>query len=247
MTIERRQAELIKLSTLVGVEPDQLSYLVEYDVAVLRELREQAVEMLFAADRKRLIGTAKAASMIPSKLLAKLIPALIPPRLAGRVAGLLETEKAIRLASRVPTEYLADLTPSLDPRRVEPIIKHIPTSIVGPVAKALDQRSDYITMGRLVSCLDDAALEVAVAELRDETLLQVAALAEDPARMSEIVQSLPDERLRSVGETIHKQALWQDYSIFLASVDDSARDHVGKAMADLEPAIAADFAAAVKG
>lgn len=218
-----KRAELTKLGALLDMPPHQLEYLEIQDISVLRQLRDQATDMLFEADRKRLTGAAAAAGIIPVAVSAKIVPHLIPPRLAARVSGLLDPAKAVELALRLPVRYLADLTPFLDPRRAQAILSKIPAKLVVEVAKLLNERADYITMGRMVSYLDCNAIALTIAALPDDALLHSGFMIEDAAQVAAILEMLPECRLVGMLWVAHVHGLWGEELSVLETVPDAVR------------------------
>ncbi|CAM3675367.1 hypothetical protein [Smaragdicoccus niigatensis] len=220
------RAELTKLGALLLLDPKDLAYLSHLDASVIRKFREDAMDMMFAADRKRLEGSAAATRMVPAAISAKIATLVIPPRLAARVAGLTESGKAVDLASRLPVKYLADVAPFLDPRRVSAILGEVPNELVSEVAKILGRTGDYITMGRMVAHIKHEAIFQTLAHLDDYTLLQAGFVIEDTSRMPEIIHMLPEHRLISITEVADERGHWLEAMGLLDNLDDSLRRHL---------------------
>ncbi|MCE5290104.1 MAG: hypothetical protein LLG14_12825 [Nocardiaceae bacterium] len=226
MTSLAVRAELTKLGALLSLDPKDLGYLADLDPDAIRKFREDAMDMMFEADRKRLEGSAAATKLVPIAITAKIASMLIPPRLAARIAGLIDSGKAVELASRLPVKYLADVTPFLDPRRVSAILGEVPNEMVAEVAKVLDGTGDYITMGRMVAHIKHDAIFQTLAHLSDYTLLQTGFVIEHQSRIPEIIHMLPEHRLISITEVADERGHWLEAMGLLDNLDDSLRRHL---------------------
>jgi hypothetical protein len=239
------RAEIAKLAALLGTDEGRFGYLETVDPAVIRELRDQATEMLFESSRKRLEGIAAATRLVPVALSAKVAEKTFPPPLAARVAGLLDPGKAVEVARRLPVPLMAEMTPYLDPRRISAIISKLPTEIVVGVAKIVAENGGYITLGRFVGHLDDATIAKTTEVLSDEALLHIGFVTEDPDRLPAIVRSLSDERLTGVVRAAYRLELWAEALSLLEHLDAEALQRFATVIA-AEPAdarrVAADLA-----
>lgn len=225
------RAEITKLAATLGTTEERLSYLATFDASTLRTFREQASDMLFEADRKRMEGIASATKLVPVAISAKVAEKTFPARLAAAVAGLLEPGKAVELARRLPVPFLAELTPHLDPRRVSDILSRIPTDIVLGVGQILAEQGEHITMGRFVGHLDADVLTSTLAVVDDEALLRIGFVIEDPSQLPAIVRLLPAERLGGVVRAAQQHALWPEALNLLDLMDEDVRRQLADAAA----------------
>lgn len=190
------QAEVLKLARLLGREPDQLSYLEHVPPADLRVLREQITETLFTAHEATLRRLAAASRLLPAGLVASLGQATFGAMLSARIAGLLDADRAVEVAAKMPTEFLADVAIELDPRRASAVIAGIPPRRIHEITAELARRGEYVTMGRFVGHLADAALQAALEALDDEALSKTMFVIEEP--VGDAAQRLLAKRLDRV-------------------------------------------------
>lgn len=201
-------AELARLGSLLRVEVSELDFLAGEDPETLRELRAKVTDRLFDADRGVLESIAKATRLVPGGVSATIATKAFPPALAARVAGVLDTDRAVDLASRVPASYLADLAPSLDPRRVTTILAKLPGSVLVAAGRLLGERGAYLTMADFVGVLTPEQVAEVVPVLGDEALIRTGLLIEDPARLAQIIELLPADRLAGVVRTTASLDAW---------------------------------------
>lgn len=187
------QAEILKLARLIDREPEQLAYLAHVPAGDLRALREQVTETLFTAHEGTLRRLATASKLLPTGLVASLGEGTFGAMLSARIAGLLDANRAVEIAAKMPTKFLADVAIELDPRRASAVIGGIPTQRISEITVELARRGEYVTMGRFVGHLSDAALESATASLDDEALSRMLFVTEDPLG-GDRLQRLLDER-----------------------------------------------------
>jgi hypothetical protein len=198
------RAEILKLARLLQREPDELAYLERVPLEDLRALREQATEALFEAHDAVFRRLAAASKLLPVGLLSSLAENTFGPVLAARIAGLLEPERADEVGARLPTPFVADIAIELDPRRASGVIARIPAERILAVTRELARRKEYVTMGRFVGHLDDAALAAAINSLDDEALLETFVVMEDPPdleRLARLTDRARIERLAAIPES----------------------------------------------
>ncbi|MFJ8818966.1 hypothetical protein [Amycolatopsis thermoflava] len=193
-----QEAEIRKLARVLGVGAERLGYLVDVPVEDLRELRERATTVLFDAHLGVLERMAGASKLLPIPVLAKMAERVFGPLLAARIAGLVEPSRGAEIAGRLSPAFLADVAAELDPRRAHGIIAKLPAGVVVAVARELSRRRDWITIARFVDHLPDATIVTSLEYIPDAALPEVAALLDDPARITKVRDLLPPERLAAL-------------------------------------------------
>ncbi|HVW43727.1 MAG TPA: hypothetical protein VHC18_20500 [Amycolatopsis sp.] len=181
-------AEIRKLARVLGVAPERFAYLREVPPADLRRLREQVTSTLFDAHAGVLERIAGATRLLPSPLLAGLAEKVFGPLLSSRIAGLVDVGRGVDIAKRLRPSFLADVAAELDPRRAAGIIAGLPERLVVAVAKELTRREDWITIARFVDHLPESAILASREVIPDDALPEVAAMLDDPARVTYLVK-----------------------------------------------------------
>lgn len=189
------EAEIRKLARVLGVAPGRLAYLAEVPVEDLRELRERTTTVLFDAHLGVLERMAGASKLLPTPVLAKMAERVFGPLLAARIAGLVEASRGAEIAGRLSPVFLADVAAELDPRRARGIIAKLPAPVVVAVARELARRQDWITIARFVDHLPDSTIVTSLEFIPDAALPEVAALLDDPSKITKVRDLLPPERL----------------------------------------------------
>ena len=192
------KAEILKLARLLERDPESLVYLRRASLEDLRALRERITEVLFAAHESALRRLALASRLLPASLVASLGEHTFCPMLSARITGLLEPHRAVEVAARLPVEFLADAAIELDPRRASAVVAGIPASRIAEITAELARRHEYVTMGRFVGHLDDAALGAALAVLDDEELVHTLLVMEERPDIDRLMRLAGRERARRV-------------------------------------------------
>ncbi len=182
-----RSAEIRKLAVLLEVEPGQLGYLEDLPSASLRAFRDRATDLLFDADAGRLRRVAAASKLVPVQVSARVAEQVFGPVLCAAVTGLVDADRAVKIAERLPVGFLADATTQLDPRRASAVIAAMPAALVTEVGRELVARQDWVTMGRFVASLPDASLRAALHVVDDAGLLQIAFVLEGKDRLDDFM------------------------------------------------------------
>lgn len=198
MTARQTRAEVLKLARLLDTDPAKLAFLERVDAESVRELREQATERLFAADRRRLERVAAASGKLPAPIVATIGQHVFGPLLCARVACLLDPREAIDLGRRLPPGFLAEIAIHCDPRRVSEIVAGMPTGRIVAVATELAERGEHVAMGRFVGYTREDALAACIDALDDETLLRTAFVIEGDGALEHVVAMLPEGRVAGV-------------------------------------------------
>lgn len=182
------QAEILKLARLLARDPERLAYLGKVPLEDLRALRERVTEVLFTAHEAALRRLAAASRLLPVGLVASLGQNTFGAMLSARITGLLEPDRAVEVAARLPTRFLADAAIELDPRRASAVVAGIPPARISEITAELARRGEYVTMGRFVGHLDDAALAAALRILDDQDLVQTLVVMEERPDVDRLVR-----------------------------------------------------------
>jgi len=193
------RAELAKLSRVLGAAEPAVQFLASRDHLELRQLEDRVSAALFDEHRAAFQRLADASRLLPASLVAKMSELVFGPMLSARVSGLMPPERAIEVAGKLRTKFLADVTIQLDPRSASELLARMPIRIVVDVAALLLQRGEYVTMGRFVDELPNAAIRAVMENLDDDAaLVRIAGYVERRERLLELVEMIPADRLRRV-------------------------------------------------
>jgi hypothetical protein len=223
------RAEVLKLERLLEVDAGEFAFLAELPSEDLRALREQATERLFGASA--LGNVAGAARLLPAGVIATIAQRTFGPLLCARAAGGVDPRTAIEVARRLPPEFLADVSIHLDPRRVAKIIAGVPVDLVPGVARILGERREYVTMGRFLAFVSDAAIGAAMGVLDDEALVRTAFVLEHKDRLDHAIGLLPPERLPGVLRFAAAHDLWPEALDLLDQLSDARRGPIADVVA----------------
>jgi hypothetical protein len=224
------EAEIEKIARLLRVEPGSLDYLETLDVAALRELREQATDRLFASGDRIFARLVAASRVIPSPVAATISQRAFGPLLTSRMAAKVDPPAAIAVAKRLPAGFLADVAVEMDPRRAPEVIAGLPPDLIAAASVELAERGEWVTMGRFVGQLSDAALRATVAVLDEEALLRTAFVTEEPARFAAVLDDLPDERLDGMVAIALAGDLEAETEWLLAALDGAGAGRIAAAL-----------------
>lgn len=176
-TLEAR-AEILKLSRLLGREPDQLAYLEGTPSAELVLLREQVTDVMFTAHGPALSRLATASRLLPVALVATLGEKVFGPVLSARIAGLLDPPRAVDMASRLPVAFLAEVAIELDDGSVQElataVVEHDlwePVLIVADSLQDVDLARVAERLADPVAAMDPAEREVIAERARAAGLM----------------------------------------------------------------------------
>lgn len=239
------RAEILKLARILEREPDQLAYLERLSLADLRELRDQATEVLWNANSATLKRLAAASRLLPAGLNATISERAFGALLTARMAGLLEPARAVDVARKLPTPFLASVAIELDPRRASAVISQIAASQIAEVTRELVGRGEYVTMGRFVAHLSDDALAAALGAMDDATLLRVGFVLEDKARLEQLAELLPTERLGAIIQAAADADLWLEALDLLTHLNETQADEIVTTALKLDDAALEAIVAAV--
>lgn len=239
----KTHAEVLKLGRLIGEPPERLSYLEKLDLADLRALREQATDVQYDADSERFQRIAFASTLVPVSLTALIARKAFGALLCARIAGVLHTDHAIALADKMPAEFLADLAVELDPRRASAIIAGMPPGQIAEVAELLALRREYVTMGRFVGHMTDAAIEASLEVIDEATLLHISYVLEGDEGLERVIGLMSRERLRSTVRAATEHGLWHEALDLLGRVRERVAGHLGDLAAEEDDRVLAAMVA----
>ncbi len=233
-TLENR-AEIIKLSRVLGLKPEQLEFLHHTAPADIRHLRETTHEYLFNRGRSLFQKLAAATKLLPGKLTAFIGQKVFAPVFIARIAGEMPPDRAVDIAQRMEIPFLADVTLELDPRRVGDIIRQMPVEIVRDVALELIRRREYITMGLFVGYLTDQAIRQVMAAITDEEhLLRIGLFIEAKDQVPKLMRMVPEARFPRFLKLAQDESknLWAEALSLMAYADAGMMRKLGDMMAD---------------
>jgi hypothetical protein len=232
-----QRAEIQKLSRLLGAAEGKLDFLGKMDLDGIRRLREQATAQMFKADQAKFQKVAASSRLLPAPLIAVIAQKVFGPLLCARTAGLFPAARAVDVAKRLETSFLADVCMELDPRRAREVVTGMPAQQVVQIARELARREEFVTMGRFVDCLSEAALRAVIADLKsDEVLLRIGFFVEDKRRLGLILSWLPRERLSRLVQVAAAgdAELWPEALNMLNSVGEEQRAQLADLAAELD-------------
>jgi hypothetical protein len=202
-----RAAETAKLARLLNCDPARLSYLERVPAAAIRRFREQATDRLFEGEGDRLHRVAAASKLVPIQVTVPVVQRAIGPLGAAALSGLVEPDRAVKIASKLPLDFLAEVAIDMDPRRSAAVIAKMPPRTVADVGTKLIAREEHVTMGRFVAFLPRASLEASVRVMDDADLLRTAFVVEDKSRLDELAD-IAHDRLPGIVRAAHEHDLW---------------------------------------
>lgn len=193
------QAETIKLARLLGVPESRLQGYAHLDAVSLRAIRESASAAIFDDARPMLVRVAAASKLLPVPLIALVAEKIFGTMLCARTVGLIAPQRALEVTLKLPDAFLADASSQIDPRSVKEFIAGIPVARVKTVAAQLIQREDYVTMGRFVDYVPRETIRSVIESIGDNAvLLHTAFFVENKSRLNDIMDLLPESRLREI-------------------------------------------------
>jgi hypothetical protein len=236
------RAEVMKLSRLLGRDPESLSYLESVPVDDLVLLRDRVTDRLFDAQGGALGRLAGASRVLPTGLLATLGERTFGPLLCARFAALIEPARAVDVAAKLPLPFLADVAIELDPRRASDVIARIPAEQVAAVAGELARRGEYVTVGRFVGFIGPDALSKAAAAIDDQGLLSVAFVLENTDGLDALADVIGVERLVGLVRAAEESGRWAEGLNLLAMLSPDRRRAIIDSLTDSERSRLADRA-----
>jgi hypothetical protein len=227
------QAELVKLSTVLGVDTGELDFLSDIEAEPLRVLRDAITAHLVEEDQPLFRRLAQIVDRMPSSV-AILLARYVGPIIAAGVIVEIPARRAAALAMRAPSEFLADACAYVDPRKARDMISLLPIEKVVDVALVLDSREDFVTMSRFVDFISDEAIVAVEEAIPDEgRLLRIAFLMESKNRVDHIFRMLPNERVQRMLARVQEDpnALLAEFLSLLVHVSYSFKRELGDIVA----------------
>ncbi|MDQ6835962.1 MAG: hypothetical protein M3016_07210 [Actinomycetota bacterium] len=239
------RAEVLKLARILHRDPESLSYLEDVPLADLQALRDQATDVLWSADGAAIGRLAAAGKLLPAGLNATLSERAFGPLLSARLAGQLEPDRAIDVAAKLPTGFLTDVAIELDPRRASEVIAGIPPQRIADITSELIRRGEYVTMGRFVGHISDAALRAALGAMDNGALLRVGFVMEDKDGLERLVAMLPARRMDGIIAAAAEQDLWLEALDLLSHLSEDRSRRIVHDALELEDAALESIVATV--
>jgi len=224
------RGEVVKLARELDVPVASLQFLQHQPAGDLAAFRRAITAAIVANEDLRLRRVAAASRLVPKRVAARLAESQLGALLSARVAGVLDVPEALRLAGAVRPGFLADMAAYLDPARTAALVKAIPD-----VGRRLLDAASYITLGRLISLVDDGPLLALLGYARDDQLLEIALLAEDRVRLDEILAGLSNERAAGVIAVAAGSGQFDQALSLLSSLSPDQKLRLATIAADLGP------------
>ncbi|MDT0634476.1 hypothetical protein [Spectribacter hydrogenoxidans] len=225
------RAELQKLARLLDTGPEALDFLADRPAAELRQLREGVAEAMFKRHSSSFRLLASLSGLLPAAITARIAHLALGAFLAGRVTGEMTPKRAVAIAHKLPTDFLAETSLYIEPSRAQPVLAAMPVDMIEKVAVILVEQREFITMGRFVGAVSEAALFRVIDRLDDEALLHIGFYVEDAGRLDRILEYLDDDRLRGVIKTATSQSLWPEALSLVQLVGDAQKGRLGDLVA----------------
>lgn len=236
-------AEIVRLATALGVEPDEVGYLAALEPEVLRQLCERTIDVLHDSARDGFRRVATAAKVIPAPLAASVAERALGPVSCALIAGAVDRSKAVDIARRLRPEFLAAVAVHADPRRVGDLVAALPEPRIVRAAVVLVSEGHHVTAGRLAGSLKMTAVHAVVEEIHDHDVLRTAFFVDDAGRLDGIASGLADERLVRIVRAAREAELWLEGVSLLGRLSSMQRDRVAGLVDRHEPSLRKELAA----
>jgi len=238
-----RDAELIRLARVFGVDVPDLAFLDGADEIALRQLRLAVADRLFEISADGMKPPAALASKVPNKLAATLAERALGPVLCAGMVPYVEPKAIPGITRRLSTEFLADTAGHLDLRHAGPLIGSIPQDKLEEAGALLAEREEFVVLAAFVGYLDLTVLRALLDVFDANTLLRAAFLVEVPDRVDALVASLNDARLDELLEVAHTSGLWEEALATFSDLGADQQTRWVRAFERLEPEVLAEVAA----
>lgn len=191
------RAEVIKLARALAVEPEALQYLHGLPSDAVAQLRSAISDVIHDEQRAPLGLLAAVARWLPAWVSALCARSWFGAPMTARLASELPAWRVADVAGYLDAAFLADVAVDLDPRCAREVLQLMAAKKIMAISHVLLKRDDFVTLGRFVALLPDAALSEVAASIDDEgDLLQVLFFIEARYRIDHIVRLMPAERLQ---------------------------------------------------
>ncbi|MGE4425369.1 MAG: hypothetical protein AB7G37_02825 [Solirubrobacteraceae bacterium] len=187
-------AELRRLARRLDVDVAELQPLAGAPVEALRALRLAASDDLDARGEAGFRRVAALARLLPGPIAAIVAERALGPELAARAAPLMDADTVGRLVPRMSTEFLTRAVLTMETRRIVHLLAAIPADALAEVSVELERREAWMTIGDIAGHLEGTPLHVALASIRDESVLATLPWIEDPATIDRITAAIAPDR-----------------------------------------------------
>lgn len=199
MTDFRRQAECVKLARLLHTSPESLDCLDDLDNDELHALRHACNQYLLRDHHALFQRIASASKLLPASLSAFISERAMGPLLCARIASEMSPPRAVAISQHLPPAFMAATAIYLDPEKASALTAALPLQNVLAVSRELVAKKEFITMGSLVDTLPFNIIQQAIHDLTDgEALLRIAFFIENPARLNQLLDTLPGTSLNNI-------------------------------------------------
>lgn len=216
------QAELIKLAQLMEVPLSDIKFLETLPPEALNHFRQALMEQMLDQKRNVIQRLAVWVYWTPTWITVLVARLWLSPSLIAKLASNLPAWRIHKIAKHLPPDLMASVARYLDPRVARELVQLLSNEQLVAISKALLRERDYVTMGRFVGMLSDAAIREVSAVIRDESeLLEIAFHIESTERMDHLVHVLPEERIHRAMMLIcdpTKRLVWPKLLALMSSV-----------------------------
>jgi len=231
-----RGAEIAKLARLLDRKPADLDYLERLPASALRRFREQATDKLYDSDGDRLRRVAASSKLVPIPLTVQVVQKAVGPLGAAALSGLVDPDRAVKIAEKLPLDFLAEVAIDMDPRRSTAVIAKMPPATVAAVGETLIGKGEHVTMGRFVGFLPRASLEAAVKVIGNADMLRTAFVLEDKSRLNDLA-AIAEHRLPGIVQAAHENDLWGEALDLLDHLDATWQAKLGDVVAQQDHSV----------
>lgn len=195
----RQQAELTKLAGLLRCTPSSLDFLKTQDIATLQKLRESTSRLILDEHRKLFGRIASASKLLPNALIALIAERSMGPLLCARVAGEMPVDRAIDIAKHLKPPFMAKAALHLETQRACELTAALPLSSVIAITQELISQHEFILLGDMVDHLPvDLVSKIIPSIQNGEALLRSAFFVQNTARLTTMLETLPEATLRTL-------------------------------------------------
>lgn len=240
-------AEVGHLARELHVDDDRLDALADLAAEDLRHLRRLVAESLAARHRSTFAGMAKAAKLLPAKLLPPIAERAIGPLICSKIAAELDPAHARKIVGSFSVPFLADLCRTLDTAAAEDVVRAIPADKAVPVGIELYERGDVETVGRFIDVVHERAIPPMLEVVDDDALLRIAIVAERRERLSTIFADLSDERVLQLVEAGVRGDMLDEALVVVAELDETQLARTVEIVVGGGDALLTDVVAAIAG
>lgn len=193
----RREAELQRLAHLLAVDPEELSFLAHLHHEDLRALRLACKECLLLEQRPFILRAISASRMLPATLTASIGEKTLGPLLCARFSDQMGKAHLISICRHLSPGFMAEVGLHLDIEKLCELADTMPSATLRAITRETLARREYIVLGEVINRLPARLLRHVVHEFPDgETYLRTAFFVEDPARLQDVLEVLPEGMLR---------------------------------------------------